>query len=93
MAIDYFTGNHVQKFEAFVLKGWEDIRLRRQRYEIRLDHDPAAVIVDMAEQAVLMASTSPAAFDVEPFARFDETRAPSFLEPPKQRCQRNAEGP
>src|SRR5258707_7647166 len=93
MAIDHFARNHVEKLEAFVLKGREDIGLRRQRYEIRLDHDTAAIIVDIAEQAVLIASTSPTALHIEPFPPFYVTPAPPPLQAPKQRRPRETDGP
>lgn len=79
MAINDHAFEHVEKFHALVLEGREGVGIGRQCDEIGLDDDAAGIVVDMAEQIILMAGARAAPFELDALPRLDEDGIARFL--------------
>ena len=91
MAVNHLAFQHVEKLHSLMLEGREHVRILGQRNEIGLDGDAAGIVVDMAEQAVLMTGASAPALNIHALPRLDEGGAARFLKTAKEGRERHAQ--
>jgi hypothetical protein len=93
MTINDFALNHIQKLESFVLESWEDIRLSGERNKIRLDCNVAGIVLDRAQQRILMTCSGAPPLDVDSLASFYKARPAGFLKSPEERRKGDSKCP
>lgn len=84
VTVDHLAFEHIEKLHALVLEGREDVGIGRQCDQIGLDDDAAGIVVDMAEQIILMAGARAAPFELDALACLDEDGIARFLEAAKK---------
>ena len=90
MPVSDYALKHIDEFHAGVLEHGEYFRFFSKSNDIRLDGDASAHGV--AEKFILMPGPGPAALDLEPLTRLDESRVSFLLELPEKGCNRDLKG-